>query len=84
MYIHLVFIIFVLESMLLQLAHVVLLLVTLLLVGFGDAVMYDGALMLFEYEDDFGCCRKKGTAGSGIRWFHSGSSLGLFRLSNFC
>ena len=25
--------------------------------GFGDAVMYDGALILFKYEDDFGCCR---------------------------
>ena len=39
------FIIFVSESMLLQVVQVVLLLVVLLLVGFGDAVMYDGALI---------------------------------------
>ena len=50
-------IIFVLESMLLQVVQVVLLLVVLLSVGFGDAVMYDGALIWFKYEDDFGCCR---------------------------
>ena len=56
-YIHFVFIIFVLESMLLQVVQVVLLLVVLLLVGFGDAVMSDGALILFKYEDDFGCCQ---------------------------
>ena len=56
-FIHFVFIIFVLESMLLQVVQVVLLLVVLLLVGFGDAVMYDGALIWFKYEDDFGCCR---------------------------
>ena len=56
-YIHFVLIIFVLESMVLQVVQVVLLLVVLLLVGFGDAVMYDGALILFKYEDDFGCCR---------------------------
>ena len=43
--------------MLLQVVQVVLLLVVLLLVGFGDAVMYDGALIWFKYEDDFGCCR---------------------------
>ena len=41
-YIHFVFIILVLESMLLQLVQVVLLLVVLLLVDFGDAVMFDG------------------------------------------
>ena len=41
----------------LQVVQVVLLLVVLLLVGFGDAVMYDGALIWFKYEDDFGCCR---------------------------
>ena len=51
------FIIFVLESMLLQVAQVVLLLVVLLLVDFSDAVMYDGALIWLKYEDDFGCCR---------------------------
>ena len=39
------FIIFLSESMLLQMVQVVLLLVVLLLVGFGDAVMYDGALI---------------------------------------
>ena len=55
-YIHFVFIIFVLESMLLQVVQVVLLLVVLSLVCFGDAVMYDGALMWLKYEDDFGCC----------------------------
>ena len=55
-YIHFVFIIFVLESMLLQVVQVVLLLVVLLLVGFCDAIMYDDALMWFKYEDDFGCC----------------------------
>ena len=53
------FIIFVLESMLLQVVQVVLLLVILLLVGFGDAVMYDGALIWFKYEDDFGCDDKR-------------------------
>ena len=42
--------------MLLQVVQVVLLLVILLLVGFGDVVMYDGALIRFKYEDDFGCC----------------------------
>ena len=51
------FIIFVLESMLVQAVQVVLLVVFLLFVGFGDAVMYDGALIWFKYEDDFGCCR---------------------------
>ena len=51
------FIILVLESMVLQVIQVVLLLVVLLLVGFGDAVMYNGALILFKYEDDFRCCR---------------------------
>ena len=51
------FIIFILESMVLQVVQVVLLLVVLLLVGFGDAVMCDGALILFKCEDDFGCCR---------------------------
>ena len=58
-YIHLVFIIFVLESMLLQVVQVTLLLVVILLVGFGDPVMYDGALIwfIFEYEVDFGCGR---------------------------
>ena len=54
--IHFVFIIFVLESMLLQVVQVVLLLIVLLLVGFGDAVMYDGPLIWFKYEDDFGRC----------------------------
>ena len=47
-YIHFVFIIFVLESMLIQVVQViqiVLLLVVFLLVGFADAVMYDGALI---------------------------------------
>ena len=34
----------------------VLLLVVLFLVDFGDAVMLDGTLIRFEYEDDFGCC----------------------------
>ena len=56
-YIHFVFMIFVLESMLLQVVQVALLLVVLLLVGLGDAVMYDAALSWFKYEDDFGCCR---------------------------
>ena len=56
-YIHLMFMIFVLESMVLQVVQVVLLLVVLLLVGFGDAVMYDSALILFKYENDFGCRR---------------------------
>ena len=56
-YIHFVFIIFVSESMLLQVVQVVLLLVVLLLVGFGEEFMYDGALIWFKYEDDFGCCR---------------------------
>ena len=83
-YIHFVFIIFVLESMLLQVVQVVLLLVVLLLVGFGDAVMYDDTLIWFKYEDDFGCCWLKGSAGSGIFWFDSGGSLGLFRFSNVC
>ena len=49
-------IIFILESMLLQVVQGVLLLVVLLLVGFGDVVMYDGALILFKYEDEFACC----------------------------
>ena len=56
-YIHLVFMIFVLESMILQVVQVVLLLVVLLVVGFGDAVMYDIALILFKYDNNFGCCR---------------------------
>ena len=56
-YIHFVFIIFVLECMVLQVVQVILLLVVLLLVGFGDTVMYDGALIRFKYEDDFGCCQ---------------------------
>ena len=43
--------------MFLQSVQVVLLLVVLLLVGFGDVVMYDGGLIWFKYEDDFGCCR---------------------------
>ena len=43
-YIHLVFIIFVLESMLLQVVQVVRLLVVLLSVVSGDAVMYDMVL----------------------------------------
>ena len=42
--------------MLLQVVRVVLLLVLPLLVGFGDAVMYDGALTWLKYEDEFGCC----------------------------
>ena len=42
--------------MILQVVQVVLLLVVLLLVCFSDAVMCDGALILFKYEDDFGCC----------------------------
>ena len=51
------FIIFVLENMLLQVVQVILLLVVLLSVGFGDAVMYDGAFICFKYyEDDLGCC----------------------------
>ena len=53
-YIHYVFIIFVLESMLLQVVQVILLLIVLLSVGFVDAVMYNGALIWFKYEDDFG------------------------------
>ena len=36
--------------------QVLLLLVVLLLVDFGDAVMFDGTLIWFEYEYDFGCC----------------------------
>ena len=56
-YIHLVFTIFVLESMVLQVVQVVFLLVVLLLVSFGDAGMYDGALIWLKYEEDFGCCR---------------------------
>ena len=56
-YIHLALIIFVLESMVLQVVQVILLLVVILLVGFGDGVMYDGALILFNYEDDFACCQ---------------------------
>ena len=55
--IHFVFRFFVLESMLLQVVRVIFLLVVFLLVGFGDAVMYDGALIWFKYEDDFGCCQ---------------------------
>ena len=51
-----VFIIFVLESMVLQVVQGVLLLVVLWLVGFGDAVMYDGALIWLKYENEFGCC----------------------------
>ena len=47
-YIHFVFIIFILESMLLQVVQVVLLLVVLLLVGFSDAVMCDGAFIFME------------------------------------
>ena len=43
-YFHCVFIIFVLESMVLQVVQIVLLLVFLLLVDFGDADMYDGAV----------------------------------------
>ena len=50
------FTIFVLKSMLLQVVRVIFLLVVFLLVGFGDAVMYDGALIWLKYEDDFGCC----------------------------
>ena len=45
-----------------MLQQVVLLLVVLLLVGFGNAVMYDGALIWFKYEDEFGCCRQIGHA----------------------
>ena len=56
-YIHFVFRIFVLESMLLQVVQVVLWLVVLLSVRFCDAVMYDGVLIWFKYEDDFGCCQ---------------------------
>ena len=40
-----------------MLLQVVLLLVVLFLGDFGDAVMYDDALIWFKYEDDFGCCR---------------------------
>ena len=47
-YIHFVCIIFILESKLLQVVQVVLLLVVLLLVGFSDAVMCDGALSRFK------------------------------------
>ena len=43
--------------MLLQGVQVILLLVVPLLVGFGDAVMYDGALIWFKYEDGFEYCR---------------------------
>ena len=43
-YIHLVFIFFVLECMLLQVVQVILLLVVLLSVGFGHAVMYNMVL----------------------------------------
>ena len=39
------------------LVQVVLFLVVFLLVGFSDAAMYDGALIWFKYEDDFGCCQ---------------------------
>ena len=56
-YIHFVFITFVLDCVLLQVVQVLLLLIVLLLVGFGDAVMYDGALIWFNYEYDFGCCQ---------------------------
>ena len=46
-YIHLVFIILALEIMVLQVVQFVLLLVlVLLLVGFVDAVMYDGAFYI--------------------------------------
>ena len=48
------FIIFAVESMLLQVVQVGLFIVVLLSVGFGDAVMYNGALIWLEYEDDFG------------------------------
>ena len=41
---------------LLQVVQVVLLLVVLLSVGFGDTVTYDGAFIWFKYEDDFQCC----------------------------
>ena len=44
-YIPFVFIIFFLVSMLLQVGQVVLLLVVLFTGGFGEAVMYDGALI---------------------------------------
>ena len=50
--IHFVFTIFVLESMLLQVVRNIFLLVVFLLVGFGDAVMYDDALIWFKCEDD--------------------------------
>ena len=42
------FLMFASESMLLQVVQVILLLVVLLLFGFGDAVMYDGALIWFQ------------------------------------
>ena len=42
--------------MLIQVVQVVLLLVVLLLVGFGDAFMSNGALIWFKYQGDFGCC----------------------------
>ena len=54
-YIHWVFINFVSGSMLRQVVLVVLLLVVLLFVGLGDKVMYDGTLIWFKYEGDFGC-----------------------------
>ena len=54
LYIHLMFIIFALESMLIQVVQVVFLLVVLLLVGFGDAVMYGATLIWCKYEGDFG------------------------------
>ena len=41
--------------MLLLVVQVVLLLVIPLLVGFGNAVMYDGALIWFENDDHVGC-----------------------------
>ena len=54
-YIHFVFIISVIESMLLQVVQVVHLLVLFLSVSFGDIVMYDSALICFKYDNDFGC-----------------------------
>ena len=47
-YIHVVCMIFILESMFLQVVQVVFLLVVLLLVGFCDAVMCDSALSRFK------------------------------------
>ena len=47
-YIYFVFLIFASESMLLQVVQVILLLVVLLSFGFGDAVMYDSALIWFQ------------------------------------